>query len=339
MQRLIGGMALAAMVSASPANAYRFYAQLPADGSPSRAIVGIEHAIRWSPDIWPAGGTLTFHVVSDSGYDGPMEGYWEALKIAMAEWADLPEVDVSWRAVLTNERELRSDERRERNLVILSTEPGPPRAGHSTTLGPDGREFTSCSIWLPVIYRESEAIGVLVHELGHCLGLLHAGSTPMTGENRRTELWEFDAAMAYGRNFHGRITFDDIVGASLLRPVPAYLAGTGSVEGRVVIAGSGGEVAHANVWFARIHEGRLSDQGVGAFTNEDGEYVLEGLPAGQYLVSVLPLISTGAHRDIQENATRDFRDTVSFQSVSIAAGATVRVPDVTVVQGPRPKEP
>ena len=66
---------------------------------------------------------------------------------------------------------------------------------------------------------------------------------------------------------------------------------------------------------------------------------LEGVPAGQYLVSLLPLISPGAHRGIQENAMLDFLDTVSFRTVSITAGSAVRVPDINVVRGPRPRAP
>ncbi len=86
-------------------------------------------------------------------------------------------------------------------------------------------------------------MSVLLHELGRCLGLQHAGLTPTW--NARLALWGWqeksavfsgDPVMSYGWGYP--LTYDDRIGASLLGPAPVWVRTTGSVAGEVIRAGA-----------------------------------------------------------------------------------------------------
>jgi len=84
----------------------------------------------------------------------------------------------------------------------------------------------------------------LVHEVGHCIGLLHAGALPSTyrwTEERRRDVFlhPLDPAMSYGWNLTSpdALSADDIAGASLLRPTARFQWTTGTISGTLELEG------------------------------------------------------------------------------------------------------
>ena len=137
----------------------------------------------------------------------------------------------------------------------------------------------------PPSYSESFFM-TLVHEFGHTLGLQHTltSSTMATGPTRATTKSKPLAA-------------DDIAGLSILYPVPGFAAATGTISGRVTLAGAG--VALASVVAISPNAPAVS-----ALTNPDGTFRIEGIPAGiQYLVYTHPLPPPGPSEASPANIT------------------------------------
>jgi hypothetical protein len=111
----------------------------------------------------------------------------------------------------------------------------------------------------------------LVHEFGHALGLQHTLTSGV-----------MSTAITRATTKGIPLSPDDVAGISLLYPRPGYVATTGSITGRVTLAGAGVNLASVVA---------LSTTGVAisAMTNPDGTYRLEGVPPGQYYLYVHPL--------------------------------------------------
>lgn len=111
----------------------------------------------------------------------------------------------------------------------------------------------------------------VVHEFGHALGLQHTltSSVMSTGPTRGTS-----KAQPLGA--------DDIAGLSLLYPVAGWQATTGTIQGHVLLASSGVNMASVVA---------LSTSGVvvSTLSNPDGSYQIAGLPPGQYYVYAHPI--------------------------------------------------
>ena len=118
---------------------------------------------------------------------------------------------------------------------------------------------------------------VALHEVGHFFGLSHSGI-------RDAVMFPFLAAdIAAVRTPKA----DDVAYASLFYPQqPAFSSTFGAIRGRVRNGFTNGPVLGAHVFSVDPLTGA---QGVGAFTGDDGSYVLPGLAPGNHLVAIEPL--------------------------------------------------
>ena len=132
---------------------------------------------------------------------------------------------------------------------------------------------------------------VVMHELGHCLGLAHSEQYPMSD-------WYTDLVpptyfpppvMAYAWWPSTELSEDDRIAVSVLYPTREFTRSRGSVAGRV--EGPDGHPAR-HVYVQALYPGKLPAAGPGAFTNSDGYFVLEGLPTAYTVLWVHPVLMT-----------------------------------------------
>ncbi len=166
-----------------------------------------------------------------------------------------------------------------------------------------------------------DARSMLVHEFGHFMGLGHSG----VGREDDDGLLAGSAIMwpySFGRGAtRGRtLTYDDRHGASVL--YPAAGAPSGGVRGTVV-DGTGARVAHAHV---SVYE-PIQELLTGAWADRNGDFEVERLPPGSYLVRANPMPdehSGLAYGFAFHEVDRDFRAAFLPRFVAVRAGQTAR---------------
>jgi hypothetical protein len=115
------------------------------------------------------------------------------------------------------------------------------------------------------------AFGTLVHEFGHTLGLQHSlASSAMATQLTRAQ----SRGLA--------LSEDDRAGISVLYPARTFQSNLGAITGRVTEGTNG-------VALASVTAITASGRAVGALTNPDGTYRIEGLPPGRYYIYTHPL--------------------------------------------------
>ncbi|MCY4626109.1 MAG: carboxypeptidase-like regulatory domain-containing protein [Acidobacteria bacterium] len=278
--------------------AYRLY-----DNGALDYIVPASEAIRWSPDVWGSGGTLSWEIEDSPDWpllqDHLTDDFETFVQEALSRWAGVAAADISWR--LTGFRG-RTDGPRfgnGRHQVFFEADSGIRGAvawwirNHQS----EAWEITECDVgvgreWVDRFEdgaADTETLerwlqGFLAQEFGHCLGLGQAPTLPASRVLRAspdeqyrhgTQVWTTPSAMGW---WEARLAEDDRVGASLLRPRPGWLSGAGSLAG--MLQSEGGPVPYAHVFALRGGPDGLRDP-VGAFTNADGEFLIEGLPPGE----------------------------------------------------------
>ena len=330
-------------------------------------IVGSEEAARWSPDVWGPGDTLVWEIAPDPEFEvyfDAWQGVLPLIEQALAAWSDPLSAAISWRVVLGGDEVDGVGKRDGRNTIYWTD--GAWAADLWWDRSSTNRwELRECDVslgneWVDIPEGEdpkdyerrrqslqTPAFGGLVHHFGHCLGLTHAGALSVVegrGVSRfgsRRWVHPHDTVMSYGSWWRsdeaGYVTHDDVVGASLLRPADGWKRG--SISGVLDLPGE--EAArYAHVWALPVDGDPLRDR-VGAFTNRDGAFLIEGLRPGNYALWAQPMmIPIGQFvENLTEDPVFDLQDTVLGRPVRVRAGGTTGGVEIPVRRGRKGRPP
>lgn len=331
----LAGCGLAASVPA-PGGAYLF-------GGLGSEAWNAENAIRWNASAWP----VRFRLLENSNlerqdaFDGPA-AWREFVAAALGQWNAVPTAE----AILELEPEPAAQESGVDddgiNTIgyssVFEEEDIVGVAGFASWDYSQG-EIRGCDVELnpeaalrgTVPDRLDRLTGLVLHEVGHCLGLLHTVVMPMPSYATLSEVdltgFVPDPTMSYGSDGPFLMP-DDMVGLSILYPAPGFRAATGSFSGTVVFE-DGAAARHAYVQAVEISE-EGARAGPGAFADGGGRFVLEGVRPGSVMLWVHPMLILGAHHFPGEWA-------LSFQDqwlwADARAGTTVELPEVRVFRG------
>jgi hypothetical protein len=138
---------------------------------------------------------------------------------------------------------------------------------------------------------------VATHEIGHFFGLDHTGVV-------RGIMFPFAPPI------ETKLSFDDVAGISALYPAASPIVPTGSISGKVTLAGTGAAVFGAHVSANSTTSGNafssfpnIRKSPIGTLTFPDGSYTITGLPADTYVVIAEPLNGPENASDVEWGTT------------------------------------
>ena len=232
-------------------------------------------------------------------------------------------------------------------------------SGFARSVWEDG-EWVGCDIEVSPYYFDRSPVddpakerrtipdlyGIMIHEMGHCLGLAHTAMNPMWLARPGPSDWEPGVLpegvnavqphpiMSYGSSLRSpdELTPDDIHAISLAYPAPGFFASRGAIGGRVTFPdGYPAPMAYVQ---AVGYSGGAAAFGPGAFTDRRGQFMLEGMRPGPIHLWVRPLIASRAHGDLELAMEAGSLDLVDRQRwFRVRAGEVTLVPDIVVERG------
>lgn len=354
-----------------PAEAYRFFAGTDRiQPFASGFLRPSEDAVRWSSESWGPGATLVWEIPRDPDFDplfGGPAGALPHFRTALEQWSSLPDADISWQvrgsvgAPVTEGLGLQDG----RNTFYIDA--GSAAGGYASLWversGPGGPwELYECDFALGSLFAQAPRDGtreatlthaesIMSHELGHCLGLAHAASFSLSGRlrqeyfrhvNQPTTLeYPLDPSMSYGivpQDAPPYLAADDETAAALLRPAAGWRATTGNLSGSLTAGGAPAPWVH--VWALPVGSENTLRNRIGSFSDENGDFVIEGLAPGDYWLWSHPLILQGAHGLLTTNgAPIDLDDTVRGYPLRVTAGRTENAGALALRIGRTGREP
>ena len=316
-------LSLCAGEGVRPAGAYRFLGA----GLDPFLHHGEYWKRRWNPAVWGPGATMKVAVPEDPLWEEfeAIRGMGDVRRLvseALAQWSGVRTADIRW--VLAE-----ASEAGEAGVSILATseEWAAGTAGLTQGIGKGYPETESCEVTVSsgMAHAEFQTLRQIVaHELGHCLGLFHHPAypnahLPWLRVGDRLSMWGDSGVMLSSTGDvlgdYAPISHTEGIGASLLRPAPGWLEATGAVHGTVLGGEYGSERARMVVLAARLGpDGRPGDA-VTQIANEWGQFLIEGLAAGSYVLLVYsPLVDGPGARVVP------MRETVRLEWVEVRAG-------------------
>ncbi len=333
-----GVLLLAALLlPARPGTAYRFYR---AEGF---HIPPAAYAARWDAAAFP----LTFRVLDNDLRPGSwsLRTVRTAILEGLSAWNEVPtstaRAELSLEALVADRTGVHGV-----NEIGFSAElDGFHRPGTTRIFGDWSGGIHECDIALNPNGWEGERTEVrpwfeyvLMHEIGHCLGLHHSEPYPLADwEGAVPSTWSPPPLMAHSWTAVPELAEDDRTGLTLLYPTLFSSLSHGAVAGRVVLEGAPVRFGYVQAFRTGIPTGA----GPGTFTDENGEFLLEGLLPGSWLLWMHPLLITHSNphprlvlqapaASLGRNAIRD-----QWRWVTATAGDTLVISDIEAVRGRR----
>lgn len=325
-------MVAGVLVAAPPVPAYR----LIHDGF---VLGGEAGAQRWPEDAWPLRYRLLENQLLPEELFADHDAWREFLGAAIQQWNEIPTAEFDIRLEeepLQQAYNLVSDGLNTIGFTTAFSGNWAGSAGFVSWVFEAG-SLEECDVNLDPNYftgvpeemRRDRLTEVILHEVGHCLGLLHSDPMPVVTGLPGVDLAGFspDPTMSYGDR-GPFLTRDDIVGVSLLYPAPEFRGSTGSVAGAVRFR-DGSPVRYAYV--QAVEMGTPGARaGPGMFTDEEGNFLIEGLQPGPLMLWIHPIVLPRAHQFPGEWAL-NFQDQWVFTESVV--GETTEVPAIALRRG------
>ena len=320
----------------------------------------------WDPQVWGPGETLVFHLSSANWPEEAgmtPEEVRDLLQERFDEWSAIPTADISWHVELTDaELEPGKDGK---NIFFWAEKVYGGNVWYEERNGVWWRHELDQHLKDLRTPRElydrsplhSIANSIGQHEIGHFM-LEHSGTFPVSRRcpgppntsagcgpangdldywREVSGAWELDPIMSYGASGQlswnaqgGLLRLDDRIGASVYRPSRTFFETTGAIAGSIL---ADGEPVHGiHVWALRQTEEGLVD-GVGSFADENGEFLIQGLPPGDWILLAHPDLAWLANPWAFYEKQGEFLDVMLLRPVRAAAGQTTRGIEINMLRG------
>ena len=328
----VGLVAGGALVAAPEAPAYRLIHE-------DFMVGGEAGAVRWPDGAWPLSYRMLENELLPAGLFADHDAWREFLGATIQQWNDISTAELDIRLEERHLEQVYASDSDGINTIGFSSAFSGTHEGTSgfvSWIFEAGR-FEGCDVNLDPAYiagvseemRRDRLTGLVLHEVGHCLGLLHTDPMPVSNLLPGVNLTGFssDPTMSYGDRGPS-LTVDDIVGVSLLYPAPGFRESTGNFTGTIRFR-DGAPARYAYV--QAVETGSVGTRaGPGVFTDEEGTFLIEGVQSGPVMLWVHPIVVRNAHQFPGEWAL-SFQDQWVFAEA--VAGETTEVPAVALRRG------